>query len=96
MGRDAAGLSCCCERMLRLADLLALSFCSQCIRCPVFGGFETINALLLWCFGLDHDFMYLHADIYAKYHHEKCMVLFDEHKYMARCSKGKLQWQIHY
>jgi hypothetical protein len=37
---------------------------------------EAINALLLWCFWLDHDFMYLHAGIYAKYRHGKCMVLF--------------------
>ena len=82
--------------MLCLTNLLALSFCSQCIRCPVFGDFEGINALLLWCFGLDHDFMYLHAGIYAKYRHGKSMVLLALHKYMARCSKGTLQWQSYY
>jgi hypothetical protein len=35
--------------MLRLADLLALSFGSQCIRCPVFGwlgGYQCAAALV--------------------------------------------------
>lgn len=66
--------------MLRFVDLLALSFCSQCISCPVFGDLEAKNALLLWCFWLGHHFMYLHTNIYAKYDHEKSMVLFARHK----------------
>jgi hypothetical protein len=34
-----------------------------------------IKALLLWRFGCGHDFMYLHAGIYAKYRHEKMHAL---------------------
>jgi hypothetical protein len=90
------GVPCLRKRSLCLAELLALAFCSQRICCPVLCGCEASNALLLRCFWFVDHFMYLHADIYAKYDREKCMVLFARHKYMARSRKGKLLRQHHY
>jgi hypothetical protein len=54
------------QAALRLADLLALALCCECITSAIFRRLEAVDALLFWGWGLADDFLYLHTDIYAK------------------------------
>ena len=51
------------QAALRLADLLALALCCECITSAIFRRLEAVDALLFWGWGLADDFLYLHTEI---------------------------------